>query len=150
MMPTIRRLCTIAGAAGVIGLLGSGAAAQQPRPGGWRIPPSAESERNPLPETEEVLKKGQQVYASKCRRCHGPQGKGDGPDADPDHRPGDLSDPGRAGRNPDGVIFHKVWNGRRNPRMPAFSAQLERQDVWAVVLYVKRLRTGKAPDGTQP
>lgn len=138
-----RRACRMAAAGAVIALLGAPAAANQNRPGGWRIPPAAESETNPLPETKDVLEKGQQVYASKCRRCHGPQGKGDGPDADPDHRPGDLSDPARAARNPDGVIFYKVWNGRRNPRMPAFSAQLERQDVWAVVHYVKRLRTSQ-------
>jgi mono/diheme cytochrome c family protein len=107
---------------------------------GWQIPPTAMSESNPIPRSDQVVAKGKQIYRSKCQRCHGVAGKGDGPDADPDHRPDDLTDAGRAARNPDGVIFYKVWNGRKKPKMPAFSADLGRDEVWTVVHYVKTLR----------
>jgi mono/diheme cytochrome c family protein len=42
------------------------------------------------------------------------------------------------------VLFYKIWNGRTQPTMPAFKGQLTRDEVWAVVAYVKTLR--KAPD----
>ena len=120
-------------------LLGLGVAAQGV-PGGWQFPPDAETVANPLAATEEVLARGRRLYQSRCQRCHGSLGKGDGPEADPDRKPGDLSDRARASRNPDGIIFYKVWNGRRNPTMPAFKTEMERDDVWAVVHYVKTLR----------
>src|SRR5262245_6870364 len=86
---------------------------------GWQIPDGAETERNPVPADPAVLAKGQGLYRSKCQRCHGTNGKGDGPDADPDHAPSDLTDVRRAVRNPDGVMFYKIWNGRAKPKMPA-------------------------------
>ena len=63
---------------------------------GWQIPDSAELERNPVPLDQRVLAGGQRIYKSKCQGCHGVNGKGDGPDADPAHAPGDLTDAGRA------------------------------------------------------
>ena len=119
------------------------APAAQPRPqnpDGWQIPPGAADEANPLPGDQTVLARGAEVFMSKCERCHGPRGKGDGPDADPDGPPDDLSDPARARRNPDGVMFYKVWNGRRKPKMPAYRDELTRDDAWAVVHYAKSLR----------
>jgi mono/diheme cytochrome c family protein len=121
-------------------LLAAGLGAQRSASSGWQLPVEADTEINPLPATEKVVGRGREIYQSKCRRCHGPLGKGDGPDADPGRRPGDLTDPGRAARNPDGIIFYKVWNGRRSPDMPAFKSEMEREDVWAVVHYVKQLR----------
>ena len=55
-------------------------------------------------------------------------------------RPADLTLAARASANPDGVLFYKVWNGRSRPKMPAFKSQLTKDDVWAVVEYVKTLR----------
>ena len=108
---------------------------------GWEIPAGAAKEANPIPETPENLEKGKKVYNSKCKRCHGDAGKGDGPDAEPDEQPEDLSDPSRAARNPDGVMFYKIWNGRKSPKMPAFKSEgLSKEDVWTVVQYTKTLR----------
>lgn len=107
---------------------------------GWQIPQNAASEVNPIPQDDAALAKGKALYKSKCQRCHGVSGRGDGPEADPDHAPSDLTDGSRAARNPDGVLFYKMWNGRRKPKMPAFSTDLSREDVWALVHYVKALR----------
>jgi mono/diheme cytochrome c family protein len=52
----------------------------------------------------------------------------------------DLTNGKRADRNPDGVVFYKVWNGRKKPKMPAFSAELSEDEAWAVVAYVQSLR----------
>ncbi len=108
--------------------------------GGWQIPPTAARETNPIPANDQMLAKGKDLFKSKCQKCHGPLGKGDGPDADPKHKPGNLSDSGRASRNPDGVMFYKVWNGRKNPKMPAFKSELTRDEIWTVIQYAKTLR----------
>jgi len=107
---------------------------------GWQIPDGAEAERNPVVVNPAVLAKGQGLYKSKCQRCHGVNGKGDGPDVDPNHLPSDLTDARRARRNPDGVMFYKIWNGRSKPKMPAMKTDITRSEVWTVIHYVKTLR----------
>jgi mono/diheme cytochrome c family protein len=114
--------------------------ARPTNPDTWQIPPGADKEANPLTVDDKLLAKGKSVYESKCKRCHGPGGMGDGPDGDPDHMPGDLTDSSRAAKNPDGVMFYKVWNGRKNPKMPAFKSEMTKNDAWAVVAYAKTLR----------
>jgi mono/diheme cytochrome c family protein len=107
---------------------------------GWQIPEGADAERNPVPVDAAVLARGQRLYKSNCQRCHGMNGNGAGPDADPNHVPGDLTDARRASRNPDGVMFYKIWNGRAKPKMPAMKTDIARNDVWTVIHYVKTLR----------
>jgi mono/diheme cytochrome c family protein len=121
-------------------LLAAGGVAARQGSDGWRIPENAETVANPIAADEKVLEKGREIYRSKCARCHGPVGRGDGSEADPDRPPGDLTDASRAPRNPDGVMFYKIWNGRGSPKMPAFSSDLSRDEVWTVIHYVKTLR----------
>ena len=84
-----------------------------------------------------VLATGKAMFKDKCQRCHGPGGQGRRPDADPDAQEDmDLTSANRAARNPDGVVFYKVWNGRKKPKMPAFKDDLTKDQVWAVVAYV--------------
>jgi len=102
---------------------------------GWTIPEGAATEKNPLSSTPDALKKGESLYKSHCVTCHGPKGLGDGPDVDRKDRankPANLA----LSRNPEGVVFYKVWNGREQPKMPAFKSQMTRDEVWAVVAYV--------------
>lgn len=114
---------------------------------GWKIPDGAQSEKSPLASNAAALERGRSLFASNCARCHGPAGKGDGPDSD---EAADLTDDLRTDVNPEGVLFYKVWNGHivslRNARfdMPAFEGKLGRDDVWAVVEFLKVLRTRKA------
>jgi mono/diheme cytochrome c family protein len=114
--------------------------AQPANPDTWQIPLDAAGEKSPLAVDDKVLASGHEIFKAKCQRCHGPEGRGDGPDADMDHMPGDLTDSTRAEKNPDGILFYKVWNGRRKPKMPAFKTEMTREEVWTVVEYVKTLR----------
>ena len=107
---------------------------------GWHIPEGAAPETTPAPVDAAALAKGRSLYKAKCARCHGADGVGRGPDADPDHPPGDLTDGRRASRNPDGVLFYKIWNGRAKPKMPAMKADIDRADVWMLIHYIKTLR----------
>lgn len=116
-------------------------AAPQNSSDGWQIPDDASDMANPIALSPAVMTKGQDIYRSKCQRCHGRTGTGNGPDADPEHSPGNLTDARRASRNPDGVMFYKIWNGRSRPKMPAFKTDISREDTWTVVHYIKSLRT---------
>lgn len=128
-------------------LLGGSSAGRAARPGlpqsssdGWQIPPEAAELVNPVALTEAVMRRGAEVYRSKCQRCHGREGRGNGPDAEPDEPPRDLTDSRRASRNPEGVMFYKVWNGRSSPKMPAFKTDITREEAWTVIHYVTSLR----------
>ncbi len=59
----------------------------------------------------------------------------------------DLTDELRTELNTEGVLFYKVWNGHaiqlrtQVDDMPAFQGKLSKDEVWAVVEYLKVLRT---------
>ena len=110
---------------------------------GWTIPPAAETDQNPMAGASDAVRKGKEVYQARCQRCHGADGSGKGPEADPLAPPANLAKLDMTA-NPDGVIFYKVWNGHtptpaRKGKMPAFKTQLVRDDVWRVVEYVKTI-----------
>lgn len=121
----------------------SGGAAQY---AGWFIPGDGANERSPLASVPGSAERGRAIFAANCARCHGPEGKGNGPASD---HAADLTDDLRTSLNPEGVLFYKVWNGHavqlrtQVDDMPAFKDKLSREDVWAVVEYLKVLRTPK-------
>jgi len=140
----IRNLIVAAAAAAVIGPAVT-AAQQQPaapaQSNGWVLGEDADTKTNPLPADAATLATGKGIYKDKCQRCHGPGGLGDGADADPDARGDmDLTLAKRAARNTDGVVYYKVANGRKKPKMPVFKDELSEQQIWAVVTYVQSLR----------
>ena len=112
---------------------------------GWQLPASAADEKNPVEVNAATLAAGRRLFREHCQRCHGPQGKGNGSDADPKFkRTMDLTSADRADRNPDGVVFHKIWSGRERPKMPPFKDKLAKDEVWSIVAYVQSLRAKDA------
>lgn len=143
----MRRTIGILGLAVSAAVVGTAAApsAQQPAAqtskSGWDLPPEAQTLKNPLAVDAKVIASGKAIFKEKCQKCHGPQGKGDGPDADPDAQEDmDLTNAKRAAKNPDGVVFFKAWNGRKKPKMPAVKEDLTKEQLWSVVAYVQTLR----------
>src|ERR1700727_2055609 len=50
------------------------------------IPLEAGKKQNPLPQTDQVVSQGQEVFLGSCAQCHGADGRGDsdiGPKMDP-------------------------------------------------------------------
>jgi mono/diheme cytochrome c family protein len=133
-------LAIAAAVSAVAAVIAAPAAPAQQR-GGWQLPPDAPDTVSPLKVDDKVLSTGKKIFSDKCQKCHGPKGLGDGPDADPEHAEDmNLTNPKRADRNPDGIVFYKVLNGRTRPKMPAFKEELSREQIWAVVAYVQTLR----------
>ena len=132
----MRHLTSLVAGAFAVVLLCAVASAQY---GGWTIPPTAKEEKSPLKPGADVVKNGQAIFQANCQRCHGPAGKGDGPDSDPKDPAADLSDDFRTPLNPDGVLYYKVLNGHP-PQMPAFDSKLSKNEIWSVVEYIKTLR----------
>jgi len=131
--------------AGLIAVLVAGSIANPAAQyGGWFIPSGGRDEKSPLSSVPAAVARGKTIFASNCARCHGAEGKGDGPDSD---HASDLTDELRDTINPEGVLFYKVWNGHavqlrtQVDDMPAFQGKLSRDEVWAVVEYLKVLRT---------
>ena len=110
---------------------------------GFDIPAGGKDEKSPLTATADVVQRGKVLFAANCARCHGPAGKGNGPESD---HAADLTDEFRFQMNTEGVLFYKVWNGHaiqlrtEVDDMPAFRDKLTRKDVWSLVEYVKALR----------
>ncbi len=143
-----RTILTIAVACALVAMMRAGTQGQETKPaapgsrqGGWTIPDGAAAEKSPITVTPQTLVAGRALFQKNCQRCHGPKGIGDGPDADPDYMDDmDLTNPKRAERNPDGVVFYRVSNGRQKPKMPAFKDELSKEQIWTIVAYVQTLR----------
>jgi mono/diheme cytochrome c family protein len=104
----------------------------------WTIPANAAELKSPVTPTPEVIKRGTSIFESRCRPCHGPEGKGNGPLSDPAHPAADLTAGVKADWPADGVLFYRVWNGKRP--MPAFKSELSQNEVWTVLEFVKTLK----------
>jgi mono/diheme cytochrome c family protein len=130
------RKLTVVVATAFVFALGAAASAQY---AGWTIPEGGKDEKSPVKPTADILKKGKSSFGSNCQKCHGPLGKGDGPDSDKNEPAADLTDEFRIELNPDGVLYYKIMNGHP-PAMPAFKSKLTKPDTWALVEYVKSLR----------
>ena len=122
-----------------LGLVASASAQYQ----GWLFPPGGKDEKSPLKAGADAARRGQALFVSNCARCHGPDGKGGGPDS---NHGADLTDSFRDEINTEGVLFYKVWNGHaiqlrtQIDDMPAFKDKLTRDEVWTIVEHVKVLR----------
>jgi mono/diheme cytochrome c family protein len=85
------------------------------------------------------VSQGEQLYQSNCARCHGEQGKGDGPDAASlSVKPRDLSDLEFMASQSAGEFFNAMAQGVA-PEMPGFSDQLSEADRWAISDYLRTL-----------
>jgi mono/diheme cytochrome c family protein len=101
----------------------------------WTAPARASAKKNPVPADAASIGRGKGVYTAECLTCHGPSGKGDGPQAAQlETNPGNLTK--LQGQSP-GALFWKVSEGKKP--MPTFSTKLSEQQRWDVVNYIQTL-----------
>jgi mono/diheme cytochrome c family protein len=98
--------------------------------------------KNPAPFSKVSLLRGQVVFNSYCKACHGEDGQGGGTIVPKFQRPPSLhSDKIR--NYTDGQIFHVMTVGQNI--MPSYAAQVSENDRWAVVNYIRVLQRSQAP-----
>lgn len=109
----------------------------------------------PAPElTAERVARGKELFAQVgCTACHGPEGRGDGPNAltmkdikgEP-IKPRDLQTaPMRGGDAPED-IYYRIFAGIDGTPMPAFADLVASQDDrWALVSFVRSIRKPETP-----
>lgn len=92
-----------------------------------------------------IIKKGQNLYNIYCTPCHGKAGNSDGlvtQRAGGSIRPTNIHDQDKVNL-PVGKIYDVVRNGLNNWNMPGFAAQMNVEDRWAVVAYVRALQLSR-------
>ena len=106
---------------------------------GWKVPGIAKKIKNPVPSNKLSLKLGKKLYTQNCVTCHGETGIGDGPGAKfLGKKVADLiSKPIQS--QADGVLYYKITKGRAP--MPAFNSILSSKQRWAVVNYLRALKS---------
>ena len=108
-------------------------------------------ELNPLAVNAQLLVRGHQRYTIYCAPCHGQLGDGNGVTKKYGMAVvANLHDK-RIVQLGDGEIFHVISNGRN--LMQSYAAQVEVQDRWAIVAYVRALqlaRLGSVDDVPEP
>lgn len=93
---------------------------------------------DPREFSDKRLNRGQMLYEKMCLVCHGKTGAGDGPIATKYTEPPAFN--GRALRNyKPGQLYHAIVKGYGD--MPSHEVQLDDNDRWDVILYLKKLQT---------
>ncbi|MDW7693963.1 cytochrome c [Flammeovirgaceae bacterium SG7u.111] len=96
--------------------------------------------KNPVPNTEDIVAEGKQLYLSYCSPCHGATGTGDGK-VGAVYKGVPNYSAGRYSTLPEGHIFHVITHGKG--RMWAHKSQLNPEERWKVVRYVQKLQKGE-------
>lgn len=92
---------------------------------------------NPLMPTEENLKLGETKYNIYCSPCHGYLGEGDSRLNGQFPNPPSLHSQ-KVQNWSDGRIYDVIMEGQNV--MPSYAYQLDRQERWAVILYIRVLQ----------
>jgi mono/diheme cytochrome c family protein len=127
------------------------------------------------PDSPESRERGRKLFVSdvaKCAQCHGPAGRGDGPQTEDyqlipgstkkfekpglfdiwDHpiKPRDLtSGIYRGGRRPLD-IYRRIYSGIKGTPMPPFGAALKDEEIWDLVNYAMSLPFQKGSESPEP
>jgi high-affinity iron transporter len=103
-----------------------------------------------IPAVPPPLARGREVYRSGCAACHGPTGRGDGPEAVAlSPRPADLTNPSALAGSSPLDFYRRITVGTAGTAMPPYEHALSADDRWAVARYVSLFRL-PPPQGSVP
>jgi mono/diheme cytochrome c family protein len=103
------------------------------------IPLEAGKMKNPLPETDEVVSQGQEIFLGSCAQCHGADARGDtyvGRNMNPPAM--DLSSP-HVQHWSDAELFWIIRNGVRLTGMPSWKSSISADDTWKLARFIHNL-----------
>ena len=103
------------------------------------IPLEAGKMKNPLPETDEVVSQGQEVFLGSCAQCHGADARGDtniGRNMAPPAM--DLTS-AHVQHWSDAELFWIIQNGVRLTGMPAWKSSISVDDTWKLARFIHNL-----------
>ncbi|WP_353068654.1 cytochrome P460 family protein [Tunturibacter empetritectus] len=114
------------------------------------IPLAAGKRNNPLPETDEVVSQGQEVFLGSCAQCHGADARGDGNLGRNMTPPAmDLSSAHVQHWN-DAELFWIIQNGVRLTGMPAWKSSISDNDTWKLARFIHKLPRPDTAPATAP
>ncbi len=100
------------------------------------IPLEAGKKKNPLPETDEVVSQGQEVFLGSCAQCHGADARGDTSIGRNMYPPAmDLSSD-HVQHWSDAELFWIIQNGVRLTGMPSWKASISDNETWELARYI--------------
>ena len=114
------------------------------------IPLEAGKKNNPLPETDEVVSQGQEVFLASCAQCHGADGRGDtsiGRNMAPPAM--DLSST-HVQHWSDAELFWIIENGVRLTGMPAWKSSISDNDTWKLARFIHNVSRLDAASASTP
>lgn len=101
---------------------------------------------NPLLPAVENLKLGKKKFLTYCSPCHGNFGDGDSRLRGQFPNPPSLHSK-RIRDFEDGQLYHTITNGKNV--MPSYAAQIDREQRWAIVNYIRALQKAKNVSGDE-
>jgi mono/diheme cytochrome c family protein len=103
------------------------------------IPLEAGKMKNPLPETDEVVSQGQEVFLGSCAQCHGADARGDTNIGRNMYPPAmDLSS-AHVQHWSDAELFWIIQNGVRLTGMPSWKSSISENDTWKLARFIHNL-----------
>ena len=92
----------------------------------------------PMPVTKELILRGEQRYNIYCTPCHDRTGNGNGMIVRRGYRRPPTYHSDRMREQPNGYYYDVITNGFG--AMPDYAAQIQPQDRWAIVAYIRALQ----------
>jgi mono/diheme cytochrome c family protein len=103
------------------------------------IPLEAGKKTNPLPETDEVVRQGQEVFLGSCAQCHAADGRADTSIGRSMAPPAMDLTSAHVQHWSDAELFWIIQNGVRLTGMPAWQASISENDTWKLARFIRAL-----------
>ena len=90
--------------------------------------------------------KGRPLYEKHCLLCHGPQGRGDGPQGQLMSPPATNFRSPESKRKPDDVLLKAIREGHPDTAMTNWDLELSEEDMTNILAYIRNL-SGRPKEG---
>lgn len=104
--------------------------------------------KSPIAMTEATVEQGKVIYGKFCVQCHGEKGAGNGPVVERGGHPPPGAYDGPLKELPEGKMYHTITYGKGV--MGSHASQLNKEERWLVIQYVKYLQAGGKMPGSAP